>query len=79
LTVIPSGMNTKLYASTNIKGRTRGLLDPKYVAIKILNRSLSRNEVITIGSRAKLMVAMSKIMPTRVNYRIFRLLTLKLK
>jgi short-subunit dehydrogenase len=72
MNVIPSGMNTSLYINTTTKSMNKSVLDPTKVSYKIYKGLKNHKKILVLGNRARVMLVISKILPVRLAYVLFK-------
>jgi nucleoside-diphosphate-sugar epimerase len=72
MNVIPSGMNTNLYLTTTIKGFNKSVLNPTKVSYKIYKGLKNHKKILVLGNRARIMLILSKILPLRIVFFLFK-------
>ena len=72
MNVIPSGMKTKLYLTTTINSFNKGVLNPTKVSYKIYKGLKNHKKILVLGNRARIMLILSKILPVRLVYFLFK-------
>lgn len=66
--ILPAGMRTSFQKIYGVKQpRFEKLLDPSVVARKMIRQKHRSSRIVLIGSKARLMLFLSKVLPVRVN------------
>jgi len=68
ITVYPAGTNTKFQVTAGVKKNEKeNLLSPDWVAVQIIKAVFNKRKILFLGFKSKILIAMSKFLPRKIN------------